>query len=248
MKPFKIRCSQLSKIMGDLSGGLTEKQKKTLCDYELRNSGEGKQLTENMLKELVELRTKSETPPELPDTCKTYLKEWYAEQVYGDREEIRSKYMDKGNACENEAIYISERMLGYFMLSKNDTFYSNEWCEGTPDVVTDSEIIDTKCPWSGKTFLDQVLQDLSDAYKWQGIAYMWLAERKQARFCFCLVNTPEYVNYGTEVRYDDVPDNMKFHAKTVLWHDDYTKLISDRVEMCRRWLEEYHAKVCEALK
>ena len=38
--------------------------------------------------------------------CITYLKEWYAEQMFGDREEIRSKYMDKGNFCENEAIDI----------------------------------------------------------------------------------------------------------------------------------------------
>jgi len=248
MKPFKIRCSQLSKIMGDLSGGLTEKERETLVEFEQRESGKGKPLTEIMKQKMISLQNKECAPLELPETCKTYLKEWYAEQIYGDREEIRSKYMDEGNACENDAIDISERMLGYFMLSKNDDFYLNEWCEGPPDVVTDSEILDTKCPWSGKTFLDQVLQDLSDAYKWQGIAYMWLAERKQARFCFCLVNTPEYVNYGTEVRYDDVPDNMKFHAKTVLWSDEYPKLISDRVEMCRKWLEEYHAKVCEVLK
>ena len=83
MKEFKIRASQISKIMGN-----------------------------------------AKAKGELSAVCTTYLKEWYAEKLYCDNEEIRSKYFDKGNLQENEAI---EEVVNKFDLGlgfKNLTFFT----------------------------------------------------------------------------------------------------------------------------
>jgi len=92
-KLFKIRASAGNKIMGRV--GLTDTQEAKLIELQTRT----KALTLNMEKELLDLLNKKANP-ELPTTCKTYLKEWYA----NDQEEIHSKYFDKGNMVEPELI------------------------------------------------------------------------------------------------------------------------------------------------
>jgi hypothetical protein len=54
-------------------------------------------------------------------TCKTFLKEWYANEY----EEIHSKYIDKGNQVENELIDFMAIQLGYGMAEKNTTTFLN---------------------------------------------------------------------------------------------------------------------------
>lgn len=239
MQKFKIRCSQISKIMGRI--GLTEKQESDLLELTAKPK-----LTDKQKQYLADLAEKKANPT-LPETCITYLKEWYAEQVYDDREDIKSKYFDKGNLMEESAINFSGVMLGLGLLDKNEEEFENEWLTGTPDVITKNMILDTKCPWSGKTFLDSVLSPLSDAYEWQMIGYMWLTDKPLAKVCFCLMDTPDFVNFGKAVTYDEVPSNFKFHAKSVEKSEEKENQIKERVGLCRKWLENYHNQVLEAL-
>ena len=111
---------------------------------------------------LSKLMGKLKKDGELPQTCITYLKEWYS----GDTEEITSKYLTKGILLEEEAIEFASKVLyGDIRAYKNENIYSNEWLVGTPDVVLENSVIDTKCSWNHKTLLDAALE-LNTDYEW----------------------------------------------------------------------------------
>ncbi len=238
---FKIRASQISKIMGKV--GLTPKQEETLKKYYLRVNGEGKPLTERQTVEYKDLLVKQESTT-LPTACVTYLKEWYAEQIYQDREEIKSKYCDKGNMMEDSAIAFTGAMTGLFGISKNEEFFESEYIIGTPDIITDDEILDTKCSWNGRTFLESVTDSrLKVDYEWQMRGYMSLCGKDKARVCYCLMNTPEEANYGNSVSYSSISNSLKFYAKPVSRDVGKEVAIDNRVIDCRGWLDNYHAEV-----
>ncbi|CAB4147637.1 hypothetical protein UFOVP514_39 [uncultured Caudovirales phage] len=202
MKEFKIRASQIGKIMGN-----------------------------------------AKAKGELSAVCTTYLKEWYAEKLYCDTEEIRSKYFDKGNLQENEAI---EEVVSKFDLGlgfKNLTFFENDYMTGTPDLLTETTVYDTKCSWNGKTFLSSVTSPIDSNYEWQLLGYMELTKRRESKLCYLLLNTPEESNYGNEVIYDNIPMNLRFSYFDVYYSEEKIKAIEDKVIKCREWLSEYDSLV-----
>jgi len=207
MKQFKIRASQIGKIMGE-----------------------------------------SKPKGQLSATCITYLKEWYSEQMYGEREEIRSKYFDKGNMCENEAIDIIAERLNLGLAFKNVTFFENDFITGTPDILTETMVIDAKCSWDGKTFLDSALSPINKDYEWQLLGYMDLTKRVEAKLCYTLLDTPEEANYGIEVIYSNIPIEKRFKAFTIEYSDEKIQSIHDKVEKCREWLNNYDNQVKECLR
>lgn len=239
-KSFKIRASAVSKIMGQI--GLTEKQEQTLADLKAKEK-----LTAKQAETLADLEQKSKSV-ELPQGAQTYLKEWYAETLFGDREEIKSKYLDKGNAMESMAIDICALELGYGILDKNDESRESEFITGTCDVlIPKKEVLDTKCSWGSKTFIESALSPLCADYYWQMIAYCGLYEVPKARVCFCLMDTPAEINFGNAVSYSHIPQKNRIHTKEVIFDAEQYAEIGKRVELCRAWLAEYHNRVMGAL-
>ena len=238
---FKPRCSSLEKIMGEI--GLSPVQQKKLDELQSRADGEGKQLTGKMEKELSDLVCKRDNPI-LPTGCTTYLKEWYAEQKYGGRQDIQSKYTSKGHMCEDEAIEVIEEMFGSFgeRMKKNEERRDNGWITGEADVVSDI-IYDAKCPWDGKTFLDSVYAPHNTLYVWQMRGYMFLWEKPEAKVCYVLLDTPEDANYGEEVIFSDIPISDRFYSFSVLRDKNIESQIKERVLLCRKWLAEYDNKI-----
>lgn len=198
MKEFKIRASQVGKIMGQGRGA----------------NG-------------------------LSKTCISYLKEWYSTQMYGDRADIYSKHMDKGIMMEIEAIDTVAVLSGYGILSKNDQSYSDEHFTGTPDIITEHEVIDTKCSWDGKTFLESVTGKVNKDYELQLQVYMHLTGKKSAKLAYVLLDTPEECNYGNEVIYSDIEIEKRYY--TIQFEYDYKLIeeIQQKVKACREWLKEY---------
>ena len=194
MKLFKIRCSQIGKIMGNGKGG------------------------------------------NLPLTCQTYLKEWYA----NDREEIRSKYIDKGNMVENELIEMAADKLGFGMAEKNIVSMDDEFFVGTCDVCLHDSIIDVKASWDIKSFHDSISAPINKDYEFQGRGYMRLYNKPNFFLFYGLVTTPEEANYGLEVNYDDIPEDLRWGAFQIKRDIAIEQEIIDRVILCRKWLEEYH--------
>jgi hypothetical protein len=235
LKPFKIRCSSIHRIMGRV--GLTDKQQEKLQEYKARFNGEGRPLTNKQQKELAELEEKA-LDTDIPSGAKTYLKEWYAREVYGDEVQITSKYTEKGLAMEDEAIDFTAYQTGYMFLEKNEEFFDNGYVIGTPDVICEHEILDTKCSWDSVTFLEAVTSPLCYNYEMQMRGYMMLTEKQKARVCYCLMDT-EY----TGISYDGIDDNLRFHYKEVERDLEAEQHIINRVIACRRWLANYDLEI-----
>lgn len=200
MKQFKIRSSQIGKIMSN-----------------------------------------AKTKGELSAGCITYLKEWYAEQMYNDREDIESKYLNKGLECENDAIRTCEDFFGEFF-KKNEQYFEGEFITGTPDILTKDRVIDTKCSWNGKTFLESITSPINTDYEWQLQGYMILTGKPLASLVYMLLDTPEHINYGREIEYKN-PINERFFRFDLEKSEEKEAEIVAKVKKCREWLEEYDSKV-----
>ena len=73
-------------------------------------------------------------------TPKTYIEEWLISEITGKNKVIQSKYLRRGNESENLAIARVGKDL-----FKNEQYYENDYFTGTPDVITEDTVIDTKC-------------------------------------------------------------------------------------------------------
>lgn len=171
---------------------------------------------------------------ELSQTCKSYLHTWYA----NDNEIIQSKYFDKGNIMENEAIDLMANVLNYGLAFKNEESKENEYFTGTADVVLHDIIIDLKCPWNKKTLHSNVF-DIDSDYEWQGRGYMHLYKKEKFILFYALMDTPEDLNYGNEISYTHIPLNERWLAYQVNHDENIINLIIERVKQCRQYLEQY---------
>jgi hypothetical protein len=175
---------------------------------------------------------------ELSQTCKTYLHEYYA----NDNEQIHSKYMDKGNAVEHDLIDFMAEQLGYGMAEKCIESASNEFMQGSCDVITHDAIIDVKASWNKKTLHQQVIDGLDKDYELQLQGYMHLYNKQKATLFFGLMNTPE-TNYSEEIIYEDMPANERWIAYNIDYNPDVIKAIEDKVIQCRAYLAEYDSLI-----
>ena len=187
MAELKIRASQLGKIMlDDPKNKITDKQLLTL---------EGLLSKIKLTDKQAELRDvlllKKDAKPELSKGAKTYIKELWLENNFGIKQEINSKYIDKGNQVEDLSIELAETMLDIGLMYKNDEYFENDYLKGSPDVITDTHIVDVKSSWSAATFpfFDETLTNKN--YEWQLKAYMWMSNIHKSFLSYCLVPTPE---------------------------------------------------------
>ena len=190
IKPFKIRASQLSKIMGKPrdSGGLTDTQAKNLATLEAKEKR-----TEKQEQTMLELIAKRDKPEGLSAGAKTYVQGCLKEQLYGRRKEISSKYTQKGNEQEDASIHL----LNMYLLEsyeKNEEYRENTEIGicGTPDIVAPDLIRDIKTSWDFSTF-PLFETSLNQDYYYQAQAYMILFDCNHASVDYCLVNTPDYL-------------------------------------------------------
>ena len=194
------------------------------------------------------LLTNGKDELKLGATMTTHLKKWYAEQKSGVREDIRSKYFDKGNMCEADAIDITAERLGLGILEKNQVHFNDEYFQGTPDVYTDELVIDTKCSWDYTTFLDSVTSPINKDYESQLQVYMHLLGLKKAKLVYVLLDTPDFVNYGNEVTYSHLPIEQRFFAFDLEYDESMILAMQDKVLNCRAFLNNYDNKIKQLLK
>ena len=181
-----IRASSLGRLMSDSTTKITDKQLETLNGLLSKI-----QLTKLQAQLRDKLIAKRDAPNELSKGAKTYIKELWLENNYGIKQEIKSKYIDKGNQVESLSIKLAELTMDIGELYKNEEFYKNDFVCGTPDVVTDSCVIDVKSSWSASTFpfFDEKITNTN--YLWQLKAYCWLTNIHKSFLCYCLVPTPQ---------------------------------------------------------
>lgn len=199
---FKIRCSQIGKIMSE---------PKSKADKEAGR---------------------------LSETTKSYVHEWLTEQIYGVKKEITSKYLDKGNQMEDEAI----ELLGIYhkdIYQKNEEYFKNDYMTGTPDIITKNKILDTKCSWDCFTFplFDSELSNKD--YYWQMQGYMGLCGKETATVCYMLMNTPDNLAYSAldQTDYTELPLDKRIKEFEVIYNKEAVDKIQERVNQIRNYIK-----------
>lgn len=138
---------------------------------------------------LGKIMTNDRSGKQMGETAKTYIKELYLEHKYGIKKDFSNKYIEKGLQSEDAAIALYSFVKGDFY-TKNDEWFKNEFICGTPDIITDTTIIDVKTAWDATTFpfFEDELPTKAYAYQVQG--YMWLTGKEKASLAYCLIDTP----------------------------------------------------------
>ena len=182
-----IRASSIGRIMtDDSSASITEKQLSTLEGLLSKVK-----LTEKQAELRNKLLLKRDAPPQLSSGAMSYIRELWLEREWGVKQQIDNNYTKKGNEVEDLSIELVETTMDLGRLYKNDEYFKNNYVHGTPDVITDTCIIDVKSSWSASTFpfFDTELKNKN--YEWQLKAYMWLTNIHKSYLSYCLVPTPE---------------------------------------------------------
>ena len=222
LRPFKIRCSAIGQIM-------TNPVKKTDL---------------------------------LSKTTVSYLEKWVKEEIYSRTQDISSKYMDKGNECEDAAIEYAAGIMGWDFAEKNEQFFNDEHFTGTPDLLVGDTVEDIKCSWDCFTFplFDTELPNKD--YRYQLLGYMALTGKQSGGINYCLMDASVELiesearrqsyarGEGGEVSvdlYDEMSAKMTYsHFPSKLLHkrfeelrdDETIQAIRDRVELCRKYINE----------
>ena len=134
-----------------------------------------------------EPRSKSET---ISATLKTHLNNWYLEKEYGVRTDITSRYTDKGIQLEDQAIREYNNLFKTNHV-KNDEYFEDDFIQGTPDIISDDEVLDIKCSFSLSSFPALETKCPNKAYDYQLQGYMRLTGKSKAKLVYVLLDTPE---------------------------------------------------------
>jgi hypothetical protein len=194
--------------------------------FKVRASAGGKLMTEP--------RSKSET---LSETTKSYVYEWLKEKIYGVRKQISSKYLNKGLKLEDTAIDKSIEWLDLPFAIKNEQFFENDYFTGTPDLIVDGVVYDTKCSWDCFTFplFDDNIPTKDYFYQLQ--IYMELTGCKKAVLIYVLLNTPDELTYEEKRNYDNVDKKYRIKTYEVDYDSEVIEKLQNKVVEVRNFIK-----------
>jgi hypothetical protein len=246
-KDYNFRCSSLGKLMTGVKPNLTEKQSELLETLIAKQRGGN--ITDKQLVTLGQLIEKRDQRPELSATTKTYLEQLHKEEVFGKREEIRSKYLDKGIQVEEQSISLYSDVTNTLFI-KNKERKSNAFITGEPD-NTQGKIRDIKSSWNLSTFPMHDNQLTNSDYFWQLQGYMELFDKEDSELIYCLVDTPEELindemrRTGWKLGFTaDIPDDLEAEIRNNMMFSDVPKELRCKVfhiqrdRLAMRQLEE----------
>lgn len=173
----------------------------------------------------------------LSKTTISYLKEWLTSEVYGYQKEIKSKYIEKGNLMEDAAIDYAIQMLYLPFVLKNETHYMDEYFIGTPDIVTDDEVIDIKCSWDCFTFPLFDKEVPTDDYIYQLQVYMHLTGKRKARLVYVLMDTPEHMHWERALTYGHLDAKYRIKTFDVPYDAETITMLHTRVIAAREYIQ-----------
>ena len=200
-------------------------------EFKIRASASGKLMTAP--------RSKREV---LSKTTITYLQEWAKQEVYGVRKSISSKYLDKGNAVEDEAINYAAQELGWLFASKNDEYFEDDFFCGTPDVILEDKIIDIKSSWDCFTFPLYEDEIPNKDYYYQLQVYMHLTGKRSAELVYCLMNTPEELTYEEVCDYSHLSSSYRIKSFAIDYDEEVIEKLKEAVMNCREYINNIITK------
>jgi hypothetical protein len=134
----------------------------------------------------------------LGDTGKKRAMKTFIEMTTGRTHEIKSKYLDKGNLNEQEAINMVNRVLSENLIKNTERFW-NDNLTGECDSKNFSKISDIKNSWDIFTFYESKV-NFEPKYEWQGRGYMEGYNIDEFWLIFCLTDAP-YTLVEKELKY-----------------------------------------------
>lgn len=179
-------------------------------------------------------RSKTET---LSETTKTYLYEWLTEKIYGVRKEIKSKYLNKGLKLEDTAIDKTIEWLDLPFTIKNEKFFEDDYFTGTPDLIVDGVVYDTKCSWDCFTFPLFDTEIPTKDYFYQLQIYMELTGCKKAVLVYVLLNTPEELTYEDKHNYDNLDKKYRIKTYEIDYDSEVIEKLKEKVIESRKFIE-----------
>jgi hypothetical protein len=190
-------------------------------NFKCRASASGKLMTNP--------RAKSET---LSETTKSYLKEWATERIFGVRNEIKSKYTERGIQDEDKAIDFAIQVLDMPFVLKNEQTFENDFFIGTPDLIVGDTVYDIKCSGSAFTFPYFEKEIPNSDYFYQLQTYMALTGCRKAVLSYVLLDNKQI---GHEYKIDD-----KTRIKTFSFDFDaeIIETLQNKVIECRNFLKQ----------
>jgi len=234
---YNFRCSSLGKLMTGVKPNLTDKQSELL--ETLISKQRGGNITDKQLITLGQLIEKRDQRPTLSATTKTYLEQLHKEEVFGKREEIRSKYLDKGIQVEEQSITLYSEFTDTLFV-KNKERRKNHFITGEPD-NTQAKIRDIKSSWSLSTFPMHDNQLTNMDYWWQLQGYMEIWDLEESELIYCLVDTPEEL-INDEMRRTgwkagftaDIPDDLEAEIRNNMTFSDVPAALRVKVFTVQR--------------
>ena len=204
------------------------------------------------------MATPREKGESLSKTAKTYIQELVLEHKYGIKKEFWSRYTDKGNEVEDEAISFVNDVLDLGFIYKNEERFENDFISGVPDVNTNEILLDVKSSWDATTFPFFETEMPNKDYYYQLQGYMWLTGKDEALLCYCLVNTPfqivedevrrehwkqGLIDESLDVRdfvqskhnFDHIPKEKRVKVFKIAKDEETIEKIKQRVEECREY-------------
>lgn len=201
---------------------------------------------------------------------KSYIEQLVIEDVTGRKKEIQSKYLKKGIISEQESIELASKVLNLGFIYKNDESFENDYLTGTPDVNTDSCLLDVKSKWDLWTYSSLICNKNMDPdidYYWQMQGYMALTKKRKAYLVYCIPDTPQditedevraahwnerLIEESEELRkyvehnhnFEDLPTNFRVVSYLFKYEKEAIKDIYSRIDLCR----EYYNEVCSDIQ
>lgn len=194
----------------------------------------------------------------LSQSAKSYCQEWLISELTGKKKDIRSKYLSRGKAMEDNAI---KRIATHYgcELVKNGNQLENEYFTGEYDTKTIEIVIDTKVPFDAFTFPFFAVEPDKDYYG-QLQCYMDLTGLKKGSLCYCLENgSEEQINKlswdiardlgkeepdiedwdaaENELSYDHLPDYLRKKVFEFGYNEAYVKKAEQMVIASRKYIE-----------
>jgi hypothetical protein len=184
---------------------------------------------------------KSKKPEDLSVGALTACYDLAKEFVYQYTSDVSSKEMEKGTACEDDAIQLYNQVFFTDAVKNTVRLFTGE-----ADIVLTSRGVDTKCSWNLDTFPATIERATAAAvksgYEWQARAYMRLFDRSEWDIAYCLVNTPENLRrYESESMhvFDHLPDELKITIASFKRDLEIEKLMVLKAELAQKQIEAY---------
>lgn len=194
--------------------------------FKCRASATGKLMTN--------ARAKSEL---LSETTKSYVQEWAKEHIYGVKNEIKSKYLEKGLMMEDEAIDKAVEWLDLPFTLKNQKHFEDDYFTGTPDIIIDNIVYDIKCSWSAFSFPLFENEIPTKDYYYQLQTYMHLTGCCKAVLTYVLLNTPQELTYEPQHNYDNIDKKYKIKTFEIDYNSEVIEDLKTRINNVREYIK-----------